>query len=230
MWCRVWALVSAVKPGINIPIFEVDVNLVEFADNAIARGCSVAPQTLGVAVVTTTVPGKKVVVGSALRHALISLEEVPTRSAERQTKATARFALRVTHHAALFSRQNTRTLSARKDLLVEPILAALFRRKTLRHRLTVSGKNHEATAVAAAGSNDVPRTSTALLTVRMARLADPVLILVLRNRTFRNAIRSIAGISTLAAIVVSRTSAVVEALRMTSLTFFRLRRSVNPWE
>lgn len=89
------------NPGINIPIFEVDVNLVEFADNAVARGRSVAPQTLGVAVVTMTVPGKKVVVGSALRHALISLEEVSTGSAERQTKATARFALRVTHHAAL---------------------------------------------------------------------------------------------------------------------------------
>lgn len=105
--------------------------------------------------------------------------------------------------AYLFSRQNTRTLSARKDLLVEPILAALFRRKTLRRRLTISGKNHEAAAVAAAGSNDVPWTSTPLITVRMARLADPILILVLRNRTFRNAIRSIAGISTLAAIVVS---------------------------
>lgn len=30
--------------------------------------------------------------------------------------------------------------------------------------------------------------------------------------------------------VTHRTSAVVEALRMTSLTFFRLRRSVNSWE
>lgn len=70
------------NPGINIPIFEVDVNLVEFADNTVTRGWSIAPQTLGVAVATITVPRKKVVVGSALRHAFISLEEVPTRSAE----------------------------------------------------------------------------------------------------------------------------------------------------